>query len=206
MNPYHHFVSELARLVQRRQAVSARRLPDAVASGRRRGCAARAHLLAASRRRVHHRRAGAAAAARGRHARRQRRGHAGQQQGAPGRDAGTSWRPPATTSASISSQTRPGRARERSTSKTRAADPAHVAGVGRGDRARSSPSIGRTVVFFPHDADWNSTHIGTHHLLVDALGAAGAGVHLPRRRDRVLGRDGDAEPDGRIERRRISPT
>lgn len=27
------------------------------------------------------------------------------------------------------------------------------------------------VVFFPHDADWNSTHIGTHHLLVDALAA-----------------------------------
>jgi LmbE family N-acetylglucosaminyl deacetylase len=26
------------------------------------------------------------------------------------------------------------------------------------------------VIFFPHDADWNSTHIGTHHLLVDALG------------------------------------
>lgn len=26
------------------------------------------------------------------------------------------------------------------------------------------------VVFFPHDADWNSTHIGTHHLLIDALG------------------------------------
>jgi LmbE family N-acetylglucosaminyl deacetylase len=26
------------------------------------------------------------------------------------------------------------------------------------------------VVFFPHDTDWNSTHIGTHHLLVDALG------------------------------------
>jgi LmbE family N-acetylglucosaminyl deacetylase len=25
------------------------------------------------------------------------------------------------------------------------------------------------VVFFPHDADWNSTHVGTHHLLVDAL-------------------------------------
>ena len=25
------------------------------------------------------------------------------------------------------------------------------------------------VVFFPHDTDWNSTHIGTHHLLVDAL-------------------------------------
>jgi LmbE family N-acetylglucosaminyl deacetylase len=26
------------------------------------------------------------------------------------------------------------------------------------------------VVFFPHDTDWNSTHIGTHFLLVDALG------------------------------------
>ena len=25
------------------------------------------------------------------------------------------------------------------------------------------------VVFFPHDNDWNSTHIGTHHLVVDAL-------------------------------------
>jgi len=25
------------------------------------------------------------------------------------------------------------------------------------------------VVFFPHDADWNSSHIGTHHLVVDAL-------------------------------------
>jgi N-acetylglucosamine malate deacetylase 1 len=26
------------------------------------------------------------------------------------------------------------------------------------------------VVFFPHEADWNSTHIGTHYLLADALG------------------------------------
>jgi len=26
-----------------------------------------------------------------------------------------------------------------------------------------------SVIFFPHDADWNSTHIGTHYLLVDAL-------------------------------------
>jgi LmbE family N-acetylglucosaminyl deacetylase len=25
------------------------------------------------------------------------------------------------------------------------------------------------LVFFPHDSDWNSTHVGTHHLLVDAL-------------------------------------
>ena len=25
------------------------------------------------------------------------------------------------------------------------------------------------VMLFPHDADWNSTHVGTHHLVVDAL-------------------------------------
>jgi LmbE family N-acetylglucosaminyl deacetylase len=25
------------------------------------------------------------------------------------------------------------------------------------------------IIFFPHDTDWNSTHIGTHYLLVDAL-------------------------------------
>lgn len=31
--------------------------------------------------------------------------------------------------------------------------------------ARHSPLI----MFFPHDADWNSTHIGTHHLVADAL-------------------------------------
>jgi LmbE family N-acetylglucosaminyl deacetylase len=27
------------------------------------------------------------------------------------------------------------------------------------------------VVFVPHDADWNSTHIGTHHVVMDALAA-----------------------------------
>jgi hypothetical protein len=31
------------------------------------------------------------------------------------------------------------------------------------------------VVFFPHETDWNSTHIGTHHLLVDALARHDAG-------------------------------
>jgi LmbE family N-acetylglucosaminyl deacetylase len=30
------------------------------------------------------------------------------------------------------------------------------------------------VIFFPHDDDWNSSHIGTHHLVVDALGDLGA--------------------------------
>jgi hypothetical protein len=29
------------------------------------------------------------------------------------------------------------------------------------------------VVFFPHERDWNSTHIGTHYLVVDALAKLG---------------------------------
>jgi LmbE family N-acetylglucosaminyl deacetylase len=29
------------------------------------------------------------------------------------------------------------------------------------------------VIFFPHDDDWNSSHIGTHHLVVNALGRLG---------------------------------
>ncbi len=29
------------------------------------------------------------------------------------------------------------------------------------------------IVFFPHDDDWNSTHIGTYHLVVDALRTLG---------------------------------
>jgi len=31
------------------------------------------------------------------------------------------------------------------------------------------------AVFFPHDNDWNSTHIGTHHLVTDALRMLGGG-------------------------------
>ena len=30
-----------------------------------------------------------------------------------------------------------------------------------------------SIVFFPHDDDWNQTHLGVHHLLVEALGASG---------------------------------
>ena len=52
--------------------------------------------------------------------------------------------------------------------RTRAGDPAQwrrsvdvIAGILGNHRPR--------VVFFPHDADWNSTHIGTHYLLMDAL-------------------------------------
>ena len=31
------------------------------------------------------------------------------------------------------------------------------------------------AIFFPHDDDWNVTHIGTHHLVVDALRGLGSG-------------------------------
>ena len=30
-----------------------------------------------------------------------------------------------------------------------------------------------SVIFFPHDDDWNKTHIGVHHLVREALGSAG---------------------------------
>ena len=52
--------------------------------------------------------------------------------------------------------------------KTRTGDSAHwqasvevIAAI----IARQRPQ----VVFFPHETDWNSTHVGTHYLLVDAL-------------------------------------
>ena len=32
------------------------------------------------------------------------------------------------------------------------------------------------AIFFPHDDDWNITHIGTHHLVVDALQKLGTEV------------------------------
>ena len=51
------------------------------------------------------------------------------------------------------------------------------------DPERWKQSVGRiaeilrehrpAAVFFPHDDDWNGTHIGTHHLVVEALRAAG---------------------------------
>ncbi|HEV3484215.1 MAG TPA: PIG-L family deacetylase [Vicinamibacterales bacterium] len=52
--------------------------------------------------------------------------------------------------------------------KTRTSDPAQwQASVDRiaAILAEQQPQ----VIFFPHDTDWNSTHVGTHHLLVDAL-------------------------------------
>lgn len=53
--------------------------------------------------------------------------------------------------------------------KTRAGDPTHWAGcvdVIAGILAEHRPS----VIFFPHESDWNSSHIGTYHLVMDALG------------------------------------
>lgn len=32
------------------------------------------------------------------------------------------------------------------------------------------------VVLFPHEEDWNSTHVGTHELVVDAMARLGAGL------------------------------
>lgn len=52
--------------------------------------------------------------------------------------------------------------------KTRDQDPAHWAQcvkVVAGILAQHQPR----VILFPHDADWNSTHIGTHFLVLDAL-------------------------------------
>jgi N-acetylglucosamine malate deacetylase 1 len=58
--------------------------------------------------------------------------------------------------------------------KARASDPAHWSvsvDVTAAILAEHRPA----VVFFPHETDWNSSHIGTHHLLVDALGRQGSG-------------------------------
>lgn len=61
---------------------------------------------------------------------------------------------------------------EKVNAKTRQYEPAHwkefvsiIARILREQNPR--------VIFFPHAADWNSTHIGTHHLVVDALTTLG---------------------------------
>jgi N-acetylglucosamine malate deacetylase 1 len=52
--------------------------------------------------------------------------------------------------------------------RTRSADPAHWRAAV--DVVAAILEVQQpAVVCFPHEADWNSTHIGTHHLLVDAL-------------------------------------
>ena len=57
---------------------------------------------------------------------------------------------------------------ERISAKTRADDPAHWAKcveVIAQILVKNKPR----VIFFPHEEDWNTTHIGTHFLLMDAL-------------------------------------
>lgn len=60
---------------------------------------------------------------------------------------------------------------ERVTARAREEDPeewrekvAIIAGILRGQQP--------AVIFFPHERDWNGTHIGVHHLVMDALIAA----------------------------------
>jgi LmbE family N-acetylglucosaminyl deacetylase len=58
---------------------------------------------------------------------------------------------------------------EKINAKARAGDPAHWAGcveVIAHILAEHQPR----VVCFPHETDWNSSHIGTYHLVMDALG------------------------------------
>lgn len=58
--------------------------------------------------------------------------------------------------------------------KTREADPKHWAacvGVIKGILEQHQAK----VLLFPHDRDWNSTHIGTHYLVMDALKQMPAG-------------------------------
>jgi N-acetylglucosamine malate deacetylase 1 len=64
-------------------------------------------------------------------------------------------------------QTAPG-GLEKVNAATREKDPAHWAAsvkVIADILAKHRPK----VILFPHDTDWNSSHIGTHHLVMDAL-------------------------------------
>ena len=63
------------------------------------------------------------------------------------------------------------------TPKSRAADPAawakKVAAISQVLREQQPK-----VIFFPHADDWNGTHIGVHHLVLDALATLGSAVRL----------------------------
>ncbi len=59
---------------------------------------------------------------------------------------------------------------ERITPKARQSEPEHWAAAVKvitGSLERHQPRL----IFFPHEGDWNSTHIGTHYLVMDALKA-----------------------------------
>jgi len=72
-------------------------------------------------------------------------------------------------------QTAPG-GLEKISLKTRANDPNHWAGAVKiiaASLAKNQPH----AIFFPHELDWNSTHIGTHFLVLDALKTLPATFH-----------------------------
>jgi len=54
------------------------------------------------------------------------------------------------------------------TAKTRAEDPKHWAAAVKIIAASLTRNKPRAI-FFPHELDWNSTHVGTHFLVMDAL-------------------------------------
>jgi LmbE family N-acetylglucosaminyl deacetylase len=63
---------------------------------------------------------------------------------------------------------------ERITPKARQTEPAHWAAAVQ-VIARSLQTHQPRIVFLPHEADWNGTHIGTHYLVMDALKRMPAG-------------------------------
>jgi N-acetylglucosamine malate deacetylase 1 len=65
---------------------------------------------------------------------------------------------------------------ERISPKTRQQDPAHWASAVDAVAHLLAKHLPK-VVFFPHEADYNSTHIGTHFLVMDALKKLPASFH-----------------------------
>ena len=85
--------------------------------------------------------------------------------------------------------------------KTRAADPAHWS-ASVDVIARLLGEHRPATIFFPHDADLNSSHIGTHHLLVDALARQAPAFACRVVETEFWGAMAIAEPHGGIEHRR----
>lgn len=62
---------------------------------------------------------------------------------------------------------------ERVNVETRRMDPTHWAEC-RATIARILATYQPLAIFCPHESDWNGTHVGTHHLVLDALGTLGS--------------------------------
>ena len=122
---------------------------------------------------MHRRRHRGAADAPGAHEPHQCRGDPRQPQGAQAGAPARSCRTPATTSASTSCPPRPTAWRgstPRPASRTpRTGPPASTSSSDLLEQHQPK------VVLCPHDRDWNSTHIGTHYLVMDALKQMPAG-------------------------------